>query len=116
MVAKALWNSGYRFRRNSKALFGKPDISIKKYKAVIFIDSCFWHFCPIHGRIPRSNTEYWHKKYLKNTTRDEKVNNYYNEKNWNILRVWEHEFMEDFNLAIEKIAGFIESCKEMSNK
>ncbi|CAI6236913.1 DNA mismatch endonuclease Vsr [Bacillus subtilis] len=63
LVASALWNRGYRFRRNTKSLFGKPDLSIKKYKVVIFIDSCFWHFCPVHGRISKSNTDYWNAKY-----------------------------------------------------
>lgn len=42
-VSKALWKKGYRFRKNTK-LFGKPDISIQKYKVVIFIDSCFCMF------------------------------------------------------------------------
>lgn len=40
-VASTLWRKGLIFRRNSKSLMGKPDISIKKYKLVIFIDSCF---------------------------------------------------------------------------
>nr|WP_290370143.1 hypothetical protein [Peribacillus sp. Bi134] len=47
------------FRRNTKNLFEKPDISIKKYKVVIFIDSCFGHQCPIHGNMPKTNLEYW---------------------------------------------------------
>ncbi|MCY8799527.1 very short patch repair endonuclease [Bacillus spizizenii] len=111
LVASALWNRGYRFRRNTKSLFGKPDLSIKKYKVVIFIDSCFWHFCPVHGRIPKSNTDYWNAKYIKNKTRDEEVNTFYRENNWNILRVWEHEFKEDFDFAIDTIAHFIEQSK-----
>jgi DNA mismatch endonuclease, patch repair protein len=38
IVTKGLWNRGLglRYRRNSKDLFGKPDISLKKYKVVIF--------------------------------------------------------------------------------
>ncbi|WP_240312844.1 very short patch repair endonuclease [Bacillus halotolerans] len=111
LVASALWNRGYRFRRNTKSLFGKPDLSIKKYKVVIFIDSCFWHFCPVHGRIPKSNIDYWNAKYIKNKTRDEEVNTFYRENNWNILRVWEHEFKEDFDFAIDTIANFIEQSK-----
>ncbi|WP_412728501.1 hypothetical protein [Geobacillus stearothermophilus] len=60
-VSKALWREGYRFRKNDKTLLGKPDISIKKYKVAIFIDSCFWHGCPLHGNMPESNREYWKK-------------------------------------------------------
>lgn len=58
-VVKQLFKNGIRYRRNSKRLLGKPDISIQKYKVVIFIDSCFWHSCPIHGNIPKSNVDYW---------------------------------------------------------
>lgn len=116
VVAQALWNRGYRFRRNAKTLFGKPDISIKKYKIAIFIDSCFWHFCPIHGRIPMSNTEYWNAKYVKNKSRDEKVNAYYKKNNWNLLRIWEHEFKEDFDFAIDTIEEFIEISKKKTSK
>lgn len=116
VVARALWHRGYRFRRNAKTLFGKPDLSIKKYKVAIFIDSCFWHFCPVHGRIPKSNTEYWNAKYTKNKNRDEKVNSFYKENGWHLLRVWEHEFKEDFDSAIDSIADFIDSAKNTSLK
>jgi DNA mismatch endonuclease (patch repair protein) len=57
-VTKSLWQKGIRFRKNVKSLPGKPDIAIKKYKVVIFIDSCFWHVCPIHGNSPKSNPVY----------------------------------------------------------
>jgi DNA mismatch endonuclease (patch repair protein) len=60
-VSKALWHKGIRFRKNVKSLFGNPDIAIKKYKIVIYVDSCFWHYCPEHGTIPKSNTEFWEK-------------------------------------------------------
>ena len=55
LVAKELWKRNIRYRRNVKTLFGKPDIAIKKYKVVIFIDSCFSHHCPLHTRMPKSN-------------------------------------------------------------
>lgn len=116
LVGSALWARGYRFRRNSKKLFGKPDISIKKYKIVVFIDSCFWHFCPIHGRIPKKNIEYWEAKYKKNTNRDKEVNRYYEERNWNIMRVWEHELKEDFEGTIDSIALSIDEAKRNALK
>jgi len=111
-VSKALWKMGIRFRKNVK-LFGKPDISIKKYKIVIFIDSCFWHCCPIHGNMPKSNQDYWEKKLERNKKRDNEVNKYYEENGWNILRVWEHEFKENFHKAISKIANFIRKIKDI---
>lgn len=89
-VSKSLWNSGIRYRKNDNSLFGKPDISIKKYKVVIFIDSCFWHACPEHGNWPKNNKEFWEKKLKQNIRRDEDVTNFYINNNWNIIRIWEH--------------------------
>lgn len=111
-VSKALWNKGFRFRRNVKDLFGKPDIAIKKYKVVIFIDSCFWHACPTHGHMPKSNLEYWEKKLNRNKQRDVKVNQYYLEHGWKVKRVWEHDLKKsNIEQTIEEIADFIKECK-----
>ncbi|QVY62607.1 very short patch repair endonuclease [Cytobacillus gottheilii] len=114
-VTKALWKRGFRFRKNTK-MFGKPDISIKKYKIVIFIDSCFWHCCPIHGNMPNSNQEYWTKKLARNVSRDQEVNQFYTEKGWNVMRIWEHEFKKNFDNAVNSIADFIRHHKLLKEK
>lgn len=106
-VSKALWNMGYRVRKNVKDLYGKPDISIKKYKVVIFIDSCFWHLCPEHSNVPATNQSYWIPKLERNKLRDQQVTTYYQNNNWNILRLWEHEFKRDFSGTVECISQFI---------
>lgn len=113
--SKALWHKGVRFRKNVKSLKGKPDIAIKKYKVVIFIDSCFWHACPIHGTRPKSNTEYWDKKLERNKERDLEINRYYQDLGWNILRIWEHEIKEDMEKAVFKALCFIEESKNKYN-
>lgn len=113
-IAKELWSKGIRFRRNVKNLKGKPDIAIKKYKAVIFIDSCFWHACPIHGNMPKSNTDYWEKKLDRNVRRDKEITAYYLDKGWHVKRIWEHEVKEDFNQAINDIISFIDDAKKIN--
>jgi len=115
IVTKELWNHGLRFRKNVRSLYGNPDIAIKKYKVVIFIDSCFWHVCPIHGNTPKTNQEYWEKKLQRNVERDKEVTKYYKDKNWNILRVWEHEVKNDFFATIEKLMEFINEAKNTEN-
>lgn len=111
-VTKALWNFGYRFRKNVKTLPGKPDIAIQKYKIVIFLDSCFWHKCPEHFKKPKSNLEYWEPKIKRNIERDAQINQYYKDNNWHILRIWEHEIKKtNFQNTIEKIKNFIETYK-----
>lgn len=111
-VTKELWKRGIRFRKNVSGLFGKPDIAIKKHKIVIFIDSCFWHGCESHCRLPKKNEEFWINKIERNKQRDKEVTNYYVNNGWNILRIWEHELNENFNEVINTIERFIETNKK----
>ena len=111
-VSKTLFQRGTRFRKNERSLKGTPDISIKKYKVVIFLDSCFWHGCELHCRMPKSNKKFWSEKITRNRERDKEVTDYYLSKGWNVLRVWEHELVEDFDETIEKIIHFINKAKE----
>jgi DNA mismatch endonuclease, patch repair protein len=112
IVTKELWKRGVRFRKNVKSLLGKPDIAIKKYKIAVFIDSCFWHACPLHGNMPKSNIGYWKKKLERNKERDKEVNMYYTERDWHVLRIWEHEIKKDLNQVVEKIVNMVESAKK----
>ena len=111
-VTRALWNKGIRFRRNVADLMGKPDIVIKKYKIVIFLDSCFWHGCELHFRVPETRKEYWQRKIERNRLRDSKISRYYVNHNWHILRIWEHELKQDFNKTLEKITDFINQFRK----
>ena len=111
-VSKALWKKGLRFRKNDKSLLGKPDISIKKYKIVIFIDSCFWHNCDIHGHIPKTNQEYWIQKLYRNMKRDKKVTQYYKDEDWKIKRIWEHQLEKaNFENTIDELSEYIQEIK-----
>jgi len=91
---KALWNKGFRYSKNSVKYFGKPDLVLKKYKTVIFLDSCFWHGCKKHCRIPATNKKYWINKIERNKERDKEVNKYYKKSGWKIIRIWEHDFIK----------------------
>lgn len=95
---------------------GKPDIAIKKYKLVIFLDSCFWHGCPLHGNKPKTNEDYWNKKLERNKTRDAEVTRYYQHKGWHILRIWEHDIKENFDLIIDQITNLLNEIKKRQQK
>ena len=88
---KALWKEGFRYRKNVRSYFGNPDLVLKKYKTVIFIDSCFWHGCKKHGSLPATNKKFWKDKIESNKLRDLNVNKYYKKNGWNIIRIWEHD-------------------------
>lgn len=42
-VRRYLFVRGFRYRIHVKNLPGKPDIVLRKYRAVIFVNRCFWH-------------------------------------------------------------------------
>ena len=72
MVRRYLFSQGLRYRKNDKRLPGKPDIVLKKYRTAIFVNGCFWHMhsCPKFVW-PKTNTDYWKNKILRNVERDE---------------------------------------------
>lgn len=70
---------------------GKPDFTFHKERLVVFVDGCFWHGCPEHGRQPRSNASYWRQKLLRNKKRDASVSRELKARGWNVIRLWEHD-------------------------
>ena len=72
IVRKYLFSRGLRYRVNNRKLPGSPDIVLKKYKTVVFIDGCFWHGhegCK-YFRLPRTNVDFWRHKIAMNIARD----------------------------------------------
>jgi DNA mismatch endonuclease (patch repair protein) len=88
---KILWGAGVRYRKNSSKHIGKPDVVVASKKIAIFIDSCFWHGCPKHCRMPAGNRGYWLKKIANNRKRDKFVDSYYRKNGWLAIRAWEHD-------------------------
>src|SRR5690606_20366431 len=74
-LRRALWGKGLRYRLKNR-LPGRPDIVFTNRRIAIFVDGCFWHQCPIHGRIPESNRDFWENKLRDNTRRDADVTQY----------------------------------------
>lgn len=91
LVRKYLFRRGLRYRVNNKKLPGSPDIVLKKYKTVVFIDGCFWHGhkgCKYY-RLPQSNTDFWRKKITGNAARDYVNNIDLQLAGWHVVRIWE---------------------------
>lgn len=105
-VRSALHRRGLRYRL-SYPLPGKPDIVFVKARVVVFIDSCFWHGCPHHLRMPNSNQEYWEAKIGRNIQRDAEINAEYARSEWKQLRLWEHALKENFDLCVDQIEGAV---------
>jgi DNA mismatch endonuclease (patch repair protein) len=93
-LRRALFARGLRFRTRMP-LLGRPDIIFTKAKLVVFVDGCFWHGCPIHGTMPKSNQDYWSAKLARNRARDAETTAALEREGWCVLRHWAHEIAED---------------------
>src|SRR5262249_36610163 len=95
VVRSVLHRTGYRFRIHHRALPGKPDIVLAKYRLVIFVHGCFWHR---HGcsftYTPKSRLEFWQKKFEENCNRDSRNQSDLKELNWRVIVVWECEIRD----------------------
>lgn len=92
-LAKALWHLGYRYRKNDKTVFGTPDLTFKKRKVAVFVDSEFFHGKDWETKKLRikTNQEFWQKKIERNMERDKEVNDYLCSNDWIVLRFWSNE-------------------------
>jgi len=104
---KTLWKQGFRYSKNSAKYYGKPDLVLKKFKTVIFIDSCFWHGCKKHCRIPATNKKYWADKIERNKRRDKEINKFYTTIDWQIIRIWEHNLFKNSRRIADSIKNFL---------
>ncbi len=91
IVRKYLFSRGLRYRVNNRKLPGSPDIVLRKYKTVVFVDGCFWHghkSCK-YFRLPKSNVDFWRHKIAMNIARDYANNVDLKLAGWRVIRVWE---------------------------
>lgn len=90
-IRSALFRAGFRYRICDRRYPGTPDLVFPRYYAVVFINGCFWH---AHENcryfvFPKSNREFWQKKFTANRERDERTIRFYQEQCWRICIVWE---------------------------
>lgn len=110
ILRSALFSLGYRFRLHRKDLPGKPDIVLPKYKTVIFVHGCFWHYhadCR-EGRVPSTNSKFWKEKLEKNVNRDKQHNEKLSAAGWKVITVWECEVERHLETIIGKIVNALQ--------
>ena len=105
LLRKKLWQLGYRYRKNVKEIFGKPDIVFSKYKIAVFCDSEFWHGINWETGKDRikSNKIYWETKIQRNIDRDKKVNEYLENDGWIVIRLRGEMILKQTDECIEII-------------
>lgn len=109
LLRRALHARGLRYRVHvpiggglvADAVFGPP-------KVALFVDGCFWHACPKHGRLPHPGPNYdrWLQKLQRVKQREEEAFRILSAKNYVTLRVWECDIRADAVSA----ARIVEDC------
>lgn len=82
--------NGLRVRAHPRGICGNPDFANKSRRVAVFVDGCFWHGCPRHFRMPKSNVAFWSEKISRNRARDRRVRAALRRDGWAVLRIWEH--------------------------
>ena len=115
-LRKELHRQGYRYRKDYQlrpeaGIRVKPDIVFTARKVAVFVDGCFWHVCPEHGRQPTSNEWYWTPKLTRNMERDQKVTAALEGAGWSVVRIWEHV---ELAAAVQLVVNALEHVSDTS--
>lgn len=104
-----LHRRGLRFRVDVPVPFlprHRADVVFGPAKVVVFVDGCFWHGCPVHGEVPRSNSAWWKAKIERVRKRDVRTDDAFRAHGWLVARIWEHE---DVSAAADLVQRAVEA-------
>jgi DNA mismatch endonuclease Vsr len=108
MLRRLLFRRGLRYRKHRVIPAGdqriKPDIAFISARVAVFVDGCFWHGCKEHRSVPKTNREFWDRKFAANQERDRRQTTALHEEGWQVVRCWEH----DVPSVADSIASFVE--------
>jgi len=116
-IREALHAAGFRFRLHSLKLPGKPDLVLPRYKAVIFVNGCFWHRhdCALF-KLPGERTVFWQEKLDANVQRDLRAIEALTELGWRVASVWECALKGRSKLPVDtvvsELSGWLRSDRQ----
>ena len=108
-LRRELHSRGLRYRVDARpipALRSRADLVFAPSRVAIYVDGCFWHACPDHAVLPKSNRGWWRDKLDANVRRDRATDQALAASGWMVLRVWEHD---DPVLAANRIQTVVDS-------
>lgn len=109
LLRKELWRRGLRYQKNSKKVFGKPDIVFLGKKVAVFCDSEFWHGYDWENKQKEIKTrrEFWIPKIERNIQRDIEVTRLLESEEWTVLRFWGNEIKNNLDECVDRIEKFV---------
>ncbi len=112
VVRRYLHRSGFRYVLHRRDLPGRPDLTLPKYRAVIFVHGCFWHMhqgCRF-ATLPTTRPEFWLHKLEENRARDERQAQVLMGDGWRIAVVWECSLRLQPGPTLAGLSTFLKSC------
>lgn len=105
LLRKELWSRGLRYQKNSKKVFGKPDIVFIGKKVAVFCDSEFFHGYDWENKQKeiKSNRDFWIPKIERNIQRDKEVNEKLEKSGWTVLRFWGNDIKKNLQACADEI-------------
>ncbi len=90
----------------------RADIVFRSAKVAVFVHGCFWHGCPKHYVLPKTNKSFWSQKVMRNTERDNETKRLLRQRGWKVFVLWEHQ---DFQEPATRIAQEVRSRRRPVN-
>jgi DNA mismatch endonuclease (patch repair protein) len=103
-LRQALHAAGWRYRVNYPVPGLRRrsiDVAFTRWRVAVFVDGCFWHGCHAHRPLPAANRDWWREKIAKNVARDLDTGRHLRAEGWTVIRVWEHDSVDDATSRVE---------------
>ncbi|WP_285704609.1 very short patch repair endonuclease [Microtetraspora sp. NBRC 16547] len=110
-LRRAVHALGLRYRVAVRPLPGRrltADLVFPRLRIAVFLDGCFWHGCPEHHSVAKTNSAYWAEKLRRNRERDADTDRLLKEAGWSVIRIWEHE---DPVVAAQHVAEVVHAVR-----
>lgn len=115
-IRSSLHAHGLRFRVHHAAVTGTRrtiDIAFPSARLAVLCDGCFWHRCPLHATVPKTNRDWWVAKMAANVARDRDTDARLTRDGWLVLRVWEHVPLDE---AVRMIRTHLDEARQLNNR
>lgn len=114
VVRRLLHRAGFRYGLHRRDLPGRPDLTLPKLRAVVFVHGCFWHAhqgCK-YAATPKSRREFWTEKFQSNRRRDADAVRLLISDGWRVAVVWECLLRRSPESALTSLSAFLRSDQE----
>jgi DNA mismatch endonuclease (patch repair protein) len=115
VLRRALHAYGLRFRKDCRPeenVKCKADVVFPRIKVCVFVDGCFWHRCPLHFQLPKTNSTWWDEKVQATVDRDARQTRLLASRGWTVIRVWEHKIVDgSFANVVARVRALVQTTK-----